>query len=267
MARQLYTDEGGFLTEDRAMTIAFGRAYGGSTVVYTGHVADHHRADRRALGRAGARPSPTCIARSRKYLGENHVHLLDAADINDNNRLFDEGCRRLGYRVEQFPLNLRGAAASGLCNLGCPNARQDGHAPRPVAGRRAAGRRRWSPTAAWSASRIAPSWRRSSRARRRRAVGVGAGRVPHPRERRRRLRRRHRVAGAAAALAAAARRCRRWAATSRATRRSSSSAQHDAADHELLRPSRRATTAITSPSRTGSCSRRACTSRSRRRRA
>ncbi len=26
MARQLYTDAGGFLTEDRAMTIAFGRA-------------------------------------------------------------------------------------------------------------------------------------------------------------------------------------------------------------------------------------------------
>jgi choline dehydrogenase-like flavoprotein len=36
MARRLYTDEGGFLTEDRSMSIAFGRAYGGSTVVYTG---------------------------------------------------------------------------------------------------------------------------------------------------------------------------------------------------------------------------------------
>ena len=36
MASRLYFDLGGVLTEDRTMTLAFGRAYGGSTVVYTG---------------------------------------------------------------------------------------------------------------------------------------------------------------------------------------------------------------------------------------
>ncbi len=36
MAGALYEDGGGFLTADGAMTIAFGCAYGGSTVVYTG---------------------------------------------------------------------------------------------------------------------------------------------------------------------------------------------------------------------------------------
>ena len=48
---------------------------------------------------------------------------------------------RLGYRVEQFPLNLDGCQGSGLCNLGCPNAAKHGHAPRPAARRGAAGRR------------------------------------------------------------------------------------------------------------------------------
>jgi choline dehydrogenase-like flavoprotein len=49
------------------------------------------------------------------------VHLLPETDINANNRLFEQGCRRLGYRVEQFPLNLDGCRGAGLCNLGCPN--------------------------------------------------------------------------------------------------------------------------------------------------
>ena len=36
MASALYADAGGFLTADGTMTLAFGQAYGGSTVVYTG---------------------------------------------------------------------------------------------------------------------------------------------------------------------------------------------------------------------------------------
>ena len=36
MAPALYADAGGFLTAQGTMTLAFGQAYGGSTVVYTG---------------------------------------------------------------------------------------------------------------------------------------------------------------------------------------------------------------------------------------
>jgi len=50
--------------------------------------------------------------RSRKYCVENNVHLLPPDRINDNNRLFAEGCRRLGYRVEQFPVNVKGCLGS-----------------------------------------------------------------------------------------------------------------------------------------------------------
>jgi long-chain-alcohol oxidase len=120
MARRLYTDEGGFLTEDRAMSIAFGRAYGGSTVVYTGTSLTITEPTVRRWGVPGL-DHADILDRSNKYLAQNHVHLLPEADINDNNRLFERGCRRLGYRVEQFPLNLDGCRGAGLCNLGCPN--------------------------------------------------------------------------------------------------------------------------------------------------
>ncbi len=128
MASTLYADGGGFLTSDGCMTLAFGRAFGGSTVVYTGTslVApervirewgvpglDHGDVERRAL----------------RFAEENNVHLLPEEEINDNNALFREGCDALGYEARQFPVNVRGCRGSSLCNLGCPNgAKQGTHA-------------------------------------------------------------------------------------------------------------------------------------------
>jgi choline dehydrogenase-like flavoprotein len=125
MASELFVDGGGFLTADGTMTLAFGRGYGGSTIVYTGtSLIAPERVIRRwnVPGLAFA----DLEARSRKYAAENNVHLLPADKINDNNRLFVEGCARIGFRAEQFPLNLRGCRGSSLCNLGCPNAAKQG---------------------------------------------------------------------------------------------------------------------------------------------
>ncbi|MEI6668695.1 MAG: GMC family oxidoreductase [Acidobacteriota bacterium] len=119
MARRLYVDDGGFLTDDRSMTLAFGRLYGGSTVVYTGTSLTMTAPTLERWGVAGLAHDDV-MRRSQKYLAANNVHLLDPQDLNDNNRLFADGCRRLGYRVEQFPLNLKGCTGSGVCNLGCP---------------------------------------------------------------------------------------------------------------------------------------------------
>ncbi len=125
MSAALYEDGGGFLTADGTMTLAFGRAYGGSTVVYTGTTLiapdrvirewcvpglDHADIERR----------------SRKFMAQNDVHFLPRVLLNDNNKLFVTGCARLGARAEQFPLNLRGCKGSSLCNLGCPNAAKMG---------------------------------------------------------------------------------------------------------------------------------------------
>jgi choline dehydrogenase-like flavoprotein len=125
MAEKLYFDNGGFLTRDRAMTLAFARAYGGSTVVYTGTSLP---LPEEVLSRWGIQglEHADLRRRSQKYLTENNVHLLEDDRINDNNRFFFAACRTLGYRVEQFPVNVKGCRGSGLCNLGCPNAAKQG---------------------------------------------------------------------------------------------------------------------------------------------
>ena len=125
MSKKLYFDSGGTFTKDRALTLAYGRAYGGSTVMYTGtsltapkQVLDEW--DVPGLDFSDLHP------RSLKYLEENNAHLLSPDLINDNNRLFLEGCRKLRYRVEQFPINVKGCRGSSLCNLGCPNQAKQG---------------------------------------------------------------------------------------------------------------------------------------------
>jgi choline dehydrogenase-like flavoprotein len=120
MSDALYEDAGGFLTADGTMTLAFGRIYGGSTVVYTGTslVAPKRVIERwNVPGLAHA----DLEERSRRYMVENSVHFLPDEELNDNNKLFVEGSKRAGYHAEQFPLNVRGCRGSSLCNLGCPN--------------------------------------------------------------------------------------------------------------------------------------------------
>lgn len=125
MAQKLYFDGGGFLTKSRDMTLAFGKAYGGSTVVYTGTSLKIPEATVARWNIRGLHAADL-HARSDKYVVQNNVHLQEPEKLNDNNRLFAAGCRKLGYRVEQFPLNLKGCQGSGLCNLGCPNAAKQG---------------------------------------------------------------------------------------------------------------------------------------------
>lgn len=125
MSAALYEDGGGFLTADGTMTLAMGRAYGGSTVVYTG--TSLIAPDR--VIRGWCVPGldyPDVERRSQRYMAENHVHFLPRVLLNENNKLFVTGCARLGIKAEQFPLNLQGCKGSSLCNLGCPNAAKMG---------------------------------------------------------------------------------------------------------------------------------------------
>lgn len=125
MSADLYEEGGGFMTAEGTMTLAFGRQYGGSTVVYTGTSIV-------APGRVIRRWSVPGLEhgdierRSQKYMAQNSVHYLPRVLINENNKLFAEGCARAGFHAEQFPLNLKGCKGSSLCNLGCPNAAKMG---------------------------------------------------------------------------------------------------------------------------------------------
>lgn len=125
MAPALYADEGGFLTADGTMTLAFGRGYGGSTIVYTGTSLI---APRRVIDgwRVPGLDHADVERRSRRYMEENGVHLLPPVLVNENNSLFAAGAAAAGLHAEQFPLNLRGCRGSSLCNLGCPNAAKQG---------------------------------------------------------------------------------------------------------------------------------------------
>lgn len=125
MAEHLYADGGGFLTADGAMTLAFGRAYGGSTVVYTGTSLIPPERVIRGWDVPGVEHDDVA-RRARGFMADNNVHYLPPEELNDNNRLFALGAERAGYAVEQFPLNLRGCMGSSLCNLGCPNGAKQG---------------------------------------------------------------------------------------------------------------------------------------------
>jgi choline dehydrogenase-like flavoprotein len=125
MAGRLFVDSGGLLTKDGTMTLAMGKGYGGSTLSYTGTslIVPEEVIDRWAV--PGLTHSDI-KSRAEKYLEENNVHFQPEEAINDNNRLFVKGCKSLGYRVEQFPLNLKGCRGAGICNLGCPNQAKQG---------------------------------------------------------------------------------------------------------------------------------------------
>jgi choline dehydrogenase-like flavoprotein len=125
MASSLYEDGGGFLTADGTMTLAFGRIYGGSTVVYTGTSLVAPERVIRKWGVPGLTHDDV-ERRSRKFMAQNNVHLLPPELINENNHLFVDGCRKLGLHAEQFPVNVKGCLGSSLCNLGCPNAAKQG---------------------------------------------------------------------------------------------------------------------------------------------
>jgi choline dehydrogenase-like flavoprotein len=125
MASKLYFDSGGMLTKDGTMTLAMGKGLGGSTVVYTGTslTIPEEVVERWSVPGLDA---ADLLTRSQKYISENNVHLQPESLLNDNNRLFRKGCQELGFRVEQFPVNLKGCRAASLCNLGCPNGAKQG---------------------------------------------------------------------------------------------------------------------------------------------
>jgi choline dehydrogenase-like flavoprotein len=125
MADALYEDSGGYLTAQGTMTLAFGRTYGGSTAVYTGTSLT---VPERVIAGWGVPDLDwgDVVRRSENYVAQNNVHLLEPEKLNDNNRLFVEGCEKAGFEAEQFPINVKGCLGSSLCNLGCPNLAKQG---------------------------------------------------------------------------------------------------------------------------------------------
>ena len=100
------------------MTVAAGRGVGGSTMMYTGVTFRLPDAVCEEWNVPGLTSDDL---RGRFDRLEQDINVIDPTPdmINDNNRLFREGCETLGYGVEKIRLNLKGCQQNGFCNLGC----------------------------------------------------------------------------------------------------------------------------------------------------
>lgn len=125
MAELLFEAGGGFPVVDRSVTLALSEGVGGSTQVYTGTSLLPPARVIERWNLPGISHADLC-ERAEAFRAQNNAHLLPGRDLNDNNRLFQAGCSALGWKAEQFPVNVKGCKGSSLCNLGCPNDAKQG---------------------------------------------------------------------------------------------------------------------------------------------
>ncbi|MBI1319737.1 MAG: hypothetical protein GC168_12430 [Candidatus Hydrogenedens sp.] len=109
---------GAWPTKDGAITMAAGRGVGGSTMLYTGVT---FRLPDDVCGEWGVPGLTAEDLRPRFERIEEEIHVIEPGPemVNDNNRLFKEGCEKLGYQVETIRLNVKGCQQNGFCNIGC----------------------------------------------------------------------------------------------------------------------------------------------------
>jgi choline dehydrogenase-like flavoprotein len=121
----LFRYNGAWPVTSGEITIAAGQCVGGSTLMYTGvsfrlpqdvldewHVPDLTYED--------------LSTRFEQIEKEIHVIIPSESMINDNNRLFHQGCQSLGWPVKKIPLNIKNCEKVGFCNLGCNSGSKQG---------------------------------------------------------------------------------------------------------------------------------------------
>lgn len=118
MAGKYYFEYGGVQNLQQDMTFAYAKAVGGSTTVYTGTSLTAPASVFKKWNVNGL-TIDDMTPRYEKFIKDNNVHKLPLSELNDNNKLFEAGCKKLGYKVEQFPVNVKDCIGLGTCNLGC----------------------------------------------------------------------------------------------------------------------------------------------------
>ena len=127
MVEKYYVESGGFQTTTQDLSLAFARAVGGSTKVYTGTslTMDQALIERWQVSDITLED---LTPRYEKYKSENNVHFKQEQEMNDNDTLFRDACNTLGWKVSQFPVNTQNCLGLGTCNLGCANGSKMGTA-------------------------------------------------------------------------------------------------------------------------------------------
>ncbi len=126
---KLYFNRGAIFSKEMNIGVAAAKAVGGSTVVYTG---------------VSFRPPVDVMKKWREKFGLSfltdefvnsrltemekmiNVHEIPPEYDNDNNRLFREGCEKLGIEVKRLRINIRDCKGQGFCNLGCTEGAKQG---------------------------------------------------------------------------------------------------------------------------------------------
>jgi choline dehydrogenase-like flavoprotein len=129
----LLADKGGRSTVDGAIPVAGGQCVGGGTTVNYAlsfdPVPSIWKSWRDRLGLTGFSLDPAAsdygieglnlASAAAEVRARCDVHEPRDDEINDNNRLFLEGCQRLGVSARKFQLNMRGCIGCGFCGQGC----------------------------------------------------------------------------------------------------------------------------------------------------
>lgn len=133
MANALYAEEGARSTDDRAIPVRGGECVGGGTTVNIALCFDPVKSVWDRWQRENGLEGFSFDINARDYGVENlnlatslndvrtrlGVHRAAESELNRNNRLFEEGCQRLGIRAHRFELNMRGCISCGFCGQGC----------------------------------------------------------------------------------------------------------------------------------------------------
>lgn len=122
----IFKDRGAWPVADGSITVSTGKAVGGSTLMYTGvtfRLPDDVCED---WGVDGITPQDLNPRFDRLLKEVNAIEPDEATFENDNNRLFREGCEKLGLPVEKLLINIKDCEQMGFCNLGCAKGHKQG---------------------------------------------------------------------------------------------------------------------------------------------
>lgn len=120
---KLFRDGGAVLSENFEIGVSAAECVGGSTSVYTGVTFRTPEGLIAQWARAQQLPEldeSDVQARFPRIEQQIDAHFPGPEAENANNRVFREGCERLGWPVQRFRVNTRDCVGCGFCNLGCP---------------------------------------------------------------------------------------------------------------------------------------------------
>lgn len=120
---KLFRDGGAVASQNFEIAVAAGECVGGSTAVYTGVT---FRTPKGLVAQWASEfglselDEADIQSRFERIEQEIDAHYPTRDEENANNRIFREGCERLGWPVLQFRVNIKDCVGCGFCNLGCP---------------------------------------------------------------------------------------------------------------------------------------------------